>query len=122
MKKENYVTSSVILTWAVDVTDDAELEKDIFVLTDTTEYVKPFSRILCTRCNKGKHNTRVNQYRCKGKDCECLCRYYYQGLDGKLRKHGTPDDSLKQDTPPKRTKTDDKIDEINKEWRQLHNN
>jgi len=96
--------------------EDVSVDKDIFVKSSDMSKYKKNKPLKCTRCSKGIHNTRVNQKRCRGNGCECLCQAYYEGLDGRLRRHGTPDDSYKSAVPEEpyvRTKTDDLIDAAN---------
>jgi len=101
-----------------------ESQSDIFVKAssipkDTTLY-KHGKRYHCSRCRRGIHNNKVNLKRCIGKGCECICQLYYEGLDGKLRRHGEPDDSVIFTTPAVSVKTDKFIADINKEWARMH--
>lgn len=86
-------------------------------------YIPP--KIYCSRCQKGIHNISENDQRCLGSrkkgrsDCQCACQTHYVGRDGRLRKHGTPDDSKTLEDLPK-IKPDPFIDEINAKWHAEH--
>jgi len=86
-------------------------------------YIPP--KIYCSRCQKGIHNISENDQRCLGSrkkgrsDCQCACQTHYVGRDGRLRKHGTPDDSKTLEDLPK-ISSDPFIEKINKEWHDAH--
>ena len=94
-------------------------------LRERAAYIPP--KIYCTRCLKGIHNISENDQRCLGSrkkgrsDCQCPCQTHYVGKDGKLRKHGTPDDSFKKDALPKTNPENDaEIARLTAEWHALH--
>ena len=84
-----------------------------------------YRTMLCGNCKKkihcvagykkGKEAPELLKDRCNKKDCECRCRRYYVGRDGRLRKYGKVDTSNFDDQGDgKRTTTDDLIDKLNK--------
>lgn len=92
-------------------------------LKERAAYIPP--KIYCTRCQKGIHNISENDQRCLGarkksrSDCQCACQTHYVGRDGRLRKHGTPDDSKTLEDLPK-IAHDPFFEKINKEWHEAH--
>jgi len=84
-----------------------------------------YSTMLCSNCqkkihciagSKGDSPPEMLKDRCSKKDCECRCRRYYVGKDGRLRRYGTPDNSILTDSlseRKERTPLDDLIDEWN---------
>ena len=61
------------------------------------------TRVYCVNCRKGLHNTKDKE-RCRGKDCECRCRYFYVDGNGYLVRNGDkpkdhPEDNKKELAP-----------------------
>lgn len=98
--------------------DDDSLEVVATIQTSTKDSPSKI-RLLCSNCNKGIHNTKLMEHRCKGKTCECICQWWYEGLDGRLRKRGTPDNSFEEKPYKVNRQLNAKIDKLNQEWRAL---